>query len=171
MKTPLLFILLTLSTLLYAEDYDTFIGIEVGRTTLNIEDDISDNGINYGARIGFIRDTGRVFLSLNSATLDDTDIVSAAFNFDAITPRAYRFNEYFSVRAFVGLHGGFTKHSPDVLDDDEGVMGGGQAGLLLDFPADITLEVGYKATWADINYGPLLVENCQNIYLAFDFVF
>ncbi len=171
MKKTVLTTLLLFSTLSHAQDYDTFVGLEVGRTNLNIENDISDNGINYGARLGFIRDTGRVYLTVNSATLEDTDIASAALNFDAITPRAYRFNSAFSVRAFVGLHGGFTQHSPDNLDEEEGLMGGGQAGLLLDFPADITLEIGYKATWADIQYGQLRVENVQNLYAAFDFVF
>ncbi len=164
---------LLLSTLVQAEDFDTFIGAQVGSTKIRVEPTLSESGTSYGARIGFIRETGRVYLSANTADLDTADLTTVLVNFDAITPTAYRFNDYFAVRGFVGVHGGYAqlKLSGSLVADDEGVSGGGQAGILFDFPANITLEAGYKASWAAVDYGTQAIKNYQNAYLAFDFIF
>lgn len=164
-------IALLLASLLHAQDFDTFIGLEAGSTQLNDEQDYSERGGSYGLRLGFIKETGRMFLSSNTASLDNADLNSLALNFDAITPRPYRINSSFSLRGFVGVHGGFAQLKPDDFDDDEGAMGGGQAGILLDFPAEITLEIGYKITWAALDLGSERVKNYQNIYAAFDYTF
>ena len=173
MKKILLIALLTFGTLSYAEDFDSFIGIQAGATNVNIDTNPSESqrGTSYGLRLGFIKDTGRVYITAQTAGLDDSDLSSIALNFDAITPRAYRFNDSFSIRGFIGLHGGAVQIKPDNFDDDEGAMGGGQAGILLDFPAEITLEIGAKGTWAAIDFGPERVKNYQNIYAAFDYTF
>jgi len=171
MKKILLLALLTLGTLTHAENFDSFIGLQAGSTGVNVEPNESQRGGSYGLRLGFIKDTGRVYISAETAGLDDADLHSIALNFDAITPRSYRFNDSFAIRGFVGLHGGAVQVKPDNLDDDEGAMGGGQAGIFLDFPADITLELGVKGTWASIDFGPENVKNYQNAYVAFDYTF
>lgn len=172
MKKFTLFTVL-LSTFLQAENFDTFIGAEIGNTKMRVEPNISESGTSFGGRIGFIRETGRVFISANSAGIDSADLNTVLVNFDAITPRAYRFNDSFAIRGFVGVHGGYAqlKPSQSLVSDDEGIAGGGQAGILFDFPANITLEAGYKASWASLDYGTVPVKNYQNAYLAFDFIF
>ena len=163
--------LLTLSTFSHAGDFDTFIGVEGGSTDLTFNQIDSQRGGEFGLRIGFVRDTGRVFLSANSASLDRADLNSLALNFDAITPRAYHFNDSFGVRGFLGVHGGVVQLKPDVIKDDEGGMGGGKAGVFLDFPANISLEIGYKVTWANIDLGTQAVKNYQTIYAAYNYTF
>ncbi|PHR59416.1 MAG: hypothetical protein COA44_00280 [Arcobacter sp.] len=170
-KKILLSFLLTAGVLLQAEDFDSFIGLQVGSTNLQYEESNSQSGGSYGIRLGFIKDTGRVYLTGETASIDDADLNSITVNFDAITPRAYKFNDSFSIRGFVGVHGGYVEIKPDNLVKDDGAVGGGQAGILLDFPANITLEIGYKASWPAIDYANETVKNYQNAYLAFDFVF
>ena len=167
----LLIALLTLSTLIQAEDFGSFIGVQAGSTNMNIDKVDSQSGGGLGLRLGFIKDTGRVYIVANTASLDDADLNTVAISFDAITPRAYRFNDSFSVRGFVGIHGGYAQLKPDNFGNDDGIMGGGVAGILLDFPANITLEIGYRGSWADLDFGPNSVKNYQNAYAAFDFQF
>jgi len=163
--------LLTLNTCLYAGNYDTFIGVEAGNTDLSFNQIDSQRGGELGLRFGFVRDTGRLFLSVNTAGLDGADLNSVALNFDAITPRAYRFNDFFAVRGFIGLHGGIVQIKPDTLKDDEGGMGGAEAGIFLDFPANISLEVGYRVTFAAIDVGTQAVKNYQTLYAAYNYTF
>lgn len=170
-KKIFIILLLAVNSLLQAEDFDSFIGLQAGRTNLQFEKSDSQSGGSYGLRLGFIRDTGRLYLTGERASIDDADLNSISVNFDAITPRAYRFNDSFSIRGFVGLHGGYVQIKPDNVSNDEGVMGGGQAGILLDFPANITLEVGYKGSWPALDVGNESVKNYQNAYIAFDYIF
>ena len=163
--------LLTLGTYLHAGDYDTFIGLEAGSTDLTFNQIDSQRGGELGLRFGFVRDTGRVFLSVNTAGLDHTDLNSVALNFDAITPRAYRFNDSFAVRGFIGVHGGIVQIKSDTFNDDEGGMGGAKAGVFLDFPANISLEIGYKVTFAAIDLGTQAVKNYQTLYAAYNYTF
>lgn len=167
----LVFTLLTLTVLTHAQDFGTFIGLQGGASNINIDKENSQSGGSYGLRVGFIKDTGRVYLSGSMGALDDADLNTVDLNFDAITPRAYKFNDSFSIRGFVGVHGGYAQLKPDDFGDDDGVMGGGVAGILLDFPSNITIEIGYKASWADLDYGDNNVKNFQNAYGAFDFKF
>lgn len=162
---------LLLGALLNAEDFDTFIGVEAGSTEIKFNQIDSQRGADYGLRFGFIKDTGRVFLSVNKASPDAIDLYSVALNFDAITPRPYRFNSVFAVRGFIGFHGGIVQIKPDSIDEDEGGMGGGKAGIFLDFPADISLEVGYKVTWAAIDLGTEPVKNYQTLYASYNYTF
>lgn len=171
MRKIFITLLLVASSLLQAEDFDAFIGLQAGSTNLQFEETDSQSGGSYGLRLGFIKDTGRVYLTGESASIDDADLNSITVNFDAITPRAYKFNDSFSIRGFIGVHGGYVEIKPDNLAKDDGVVGGGQAGILLDFPANITIEIGYKGSWPAIDYGNESVKNYQNAYAAFDFVF
>jgi len=171
MKNILFIGLLTLSTLTLAKDFDTFIGVELGSTNLQFDQVDSQRATDYGFRLGFTKDTGRVYLSVNRASFDAITLTSTALNFDAITPRAYRFNDSFSLRGLLGLHAGFAQIDPDNLAKDEGAMGGAKAAMLLDFPADITLEVGISGTWPALYAGTVAVKNYQHAYLAFDYTF
>ncbi len=162
---------LTFTSLLQAEHFDTFVGMQVGVANESYNDDSSDTGIDYGLRLGFIRDTGRVYLSANIANLDNAEFKSASLSFDAITPSKYRFNDAFALRAFIGFHGGYGELDPINFKKDEGLYGGGQTGILLDFPASITFELGVNASWSDIDYGPTKLNNFQTVYLAYDFIF
>ena len=171
MKKILFMTLLTLSTLAQAKDFDTFIGLEVGSTNLQLDQIDSQRGNDYGLRLGFIKDTGRVYLSVNNASFDTSTLRSTALNFDAITPRAYRFNGSFSLRGLVGLHAGVVQISPDNLAKDNGAMGGAKAAILLDFPADITLELGINSSWPTLDAGTQAVKSYQHAYLAFDYIF
>lgn len=171
MKTLFLAAVLALATLVHAQDYDTFVGVEVGNTKLIFDQMDSQRGSEYGVRLGFIRDTGRVCLSANKTALKETDLNSLSVNFDAITPNSYRFNDSFSLRAFIGVHGGFVEAKADNFADDEGAIGGAEAGIFLDFPANISIEVGYRATWADIEFGTEPVKNYQTAYAAYNYTF
>jgi len=171
MKNILFVALLTLSTLALAKDFDTFIGVEAGSTNLQFDQTDSQRGNDYGLRLGFIKDTGRVYLRINNASFDASSLTSTSLNFDAITPRAYRFNDSFSLRGLLGLHAGFVQISPDNLAKDDGAMGGVKAAMLLDFPANITLEVGIDSTWPALYAGAQAVKNYQHAYLAFDYAF
>lgn len=171
MKRLILLAALALTPLTYAEDFDTFVGIEAGSTSLNFDQMDTQRGGEYGLRLGFIKDTGRVYLSANQASIKESDIQSLSLNFDAITPRAYRFNSVFAIRGLVGLHGGFVQIKPDGMNDDEGAMGGGKAGIFLDFPADISIEVGYKVSWTSLELGTEPVKNCQTVYAAYNYTF
>jgi len=171
MRKIFIALLLATSTLLQAENFDTFIGIQAGSTNLQFEKEDSQSGGSFGLRLGFIKDTGRVYLTGETASLKDADLNSVALNFDAITPRAYKFNDSFSIRGFVGVHGGYAQIKPDDFVTDDGLMGGGQAGILLDFPANITIELGYKGTWPALKYGDETIRNYQNAYAAFDYTF
>lgn len=171
MKKLIISILLLLSTYLHAGDFDSFIGVEAGSTYLTFDPIGSQRGGEYGLRLGFIKDTGRVFLSVNSADLDNADLNSLTLNFDAITPRAYRFNESFSIRGLVGAHGGIAQIKSDVFNDDEGVTGGAKAGIFLDFPANISIEVGYKFSWTSLEPGTESVKNYQTVYAAYNYTF
>ena len=171
MKKIFITLLLLASSLLQAEGFDSFIGVQAGSTNLQFQESNSQSGGSYGLRLGFIKDTGRVYLTGETASIDDADLNSVAVNFDAITPRAYKFNDSFAIRGFVGVHGGYVQLKPDGFADDDGVMGGGQAGILLDFPADITIEIGYKGSWPALDFGTESVTSYQNAYLAFDYTF
>ncbi len=171
MKRITLTSLLLLSTLLEAVNFDTFIGVEAGSTELNLQHSDFERGESFGARIGFVKNTGRVFINANTTNLDTADLNTFAVNFDAITPSQYRFNDYFALRGFLGVHGGLAQLKLDNFNDDEGGMGGGQAGVFLDFPYDISLEIGYKATWAALDVGVQSVKNYQMIYAAYNYTF
>jgi len=171
MKKILTALLIVASSLLQAGDFDTFIGVQAGSTSMQFQESDSQSGGSYGLRLGFIKDTGRVYLTGETASVDDSDLNSVALNFDAITPRAYKFNDSFAIRGFIGVHGGYVELKPDNVAKDDGVMGGGQAGILLDFPASITLEIGIKGSWPALDYGTETVDSYQNIYAAFDYTF
>ena len=171
MKKILIALLLAGSSFLHAGDFDTFIGAQVGSTSLQFDEAESQSGGSYGLRLGFIKDTGRVYLTGETASIDKADLNSVALNFDAITPRAYKFNDSFAIRGFVGVHGGYVQLKPDDFSKDDGVMGGGQAGVLLDFPASITIEIGLKGSWPALDYGDDTVTSYQNAYAAFDYTF
>jgi len=171
MKNFALIILLALGTLLQAENYDTFIGIEAGSTKVRLDQSDSERGGEYGLRIGFIRDTGRAYISGSMADLDHAKLYNIALNFDAITPRAYHFNDSFALRGFLGVHGGYTQIDPDNFSKDESGMGGGKAGVFLDLPANISIEIGYKVTWTSVKIGNESVQNYQKIYAAYNYTF
>ncbi len=173
MKKAALIAMLTFTSCSFAGNYDTFIGIEAGSTNLTFNQIDSQRGGELGLRLGFVRDTGRVFLSAQTAGLDHARLNTASLNFDAITPRAYRFNDSFAIRGFLGVHGGMAQLKPELLKDkdDEGAVGGAQAGVFLDFPANISLEVGYRATWAAIDLDTEPVKNYQTLYAAYNYTF
>jgi len=171
MKKLLFVALLSFSALVHAENFDSFIGLQAGSTNLQFYQNDSQSGGSYGVRLGFIKDTGRVYLSGETAGIDNADLNSVLLNFDAITPRAYRFNDSFAIRGFIGAHGGYVQIKPSGAVDDDGAVGGGQAGILLDFPASITIELGYKASWPALRAGNDDVKNYQNAYAAFDYTF
>ena len=170
MKKIILLTLL-LTALTQAQNFDTFIGIEAGSSHLRLEQSDSQRGQDVGLRLGFVKDIGRVYLSVDSADIDTVSLNSYALNFDAITPRAYRFNDSFAVRGLVGFHLGFAQMKPDNFSDDEGAMGGAKMGIFLDFPADISLEVGIRSTWPALDLGTEAVKSYQNGYLAFNYTF
>jgi len=167
----IILITLFLTAFTQAQDFDTFIGIEAGSTRIQFDQSGSEAGGDYGLRFGFIKDTGRVYLSANRANMDTLSLNNYALNFDAITPRAYRFNDSFAVRGLLGFHLGFTQLKPDNVSDDEGAMAGAKLGVFLDFPADISLEVGLKSTWPALDLATESVKNYQNGYLAFNYTF
>ncbi|MDF1880554.1 hypothetical protein JHD50_04435 [Sulfurimonas sp. MAG313] len=171
MKKILFIALLTFTTLAQSQSFDSFVGVQAGSTNLQINNFSAQRGASYGLRLGFIKDTGRVYLSVENAGLDNADLLSVALNFDAITPRPYRFNDSFALRGFVGAQAGASFITPNTFKNDEGIMGGGQAGILFDFPAQITIELGYKGTWTAAKYANSGIKNYQNFYLAFDYTF
>jgi len=171
MKRILLIAFLTLATFIHAKDFNTFIGAELGSTNLKFDQIDSQRGNTYGIRLGFVKDTGRIYLNLKHAVFDTSSLLSTALNFDAITPRAYRINESFSLRGLIGLHAGFAQINPDNLSKDDGAMGGAKAAILLDFPKNITFELGIDSTWPSLDVGAQSIKDYQDVYLAFDYTF
>jgi len=156
---------------LYAGNYDTgtkgFLGLEVGAGTVDGDrlDGFKHNGnaVEYGLRLGAQNEEWRATFALdyfNSNSDDQT------------MQKGYGMVDYFftgsdaSVRPFVGGNIGYA-HYESTLVDENGLLYGAQAGVVVGVGENIDLDLSYRYSLMQVN----AVNNTGSIVFGFNYVY
>ena len=156
---------------LYAGNYDTntkgFLGLEVGAATVDGDrsDGLKHNGkaVEYGLRLGAQNEEWRATFALDyfNSGSDDQKM-----------QKGYGMVDYFftgsdsTVRPFVGANVGYA-HYESTLVDANGLLYGGQAGVVVGVSANIDLDLSYRYSLMQVN----AVNNTGSIVFGFNYVY
>jgi len=156
---------------LYAGDYDantkSFLGLEVGAATVNGDrsDGFKHNGnaVEYGVRLGAQNDEWRATFALDyyNSSSDDQKM-----------QKGYGMVDYFftgshaSIRPFIGANIGYA-HYESTLVDANGLLYGGQAGIVVGVGTNIDLDLSYRYSLMQVN----AVNDTGNIVFGFNYIY
>ncbi len=172
MKILSTFLLLILPFSLFAEEANWFIGLDAGATGAvlsNDENATRSYGPQYGLKVGYIEDNGRVYLGYSLASNLGTDIEKTHTPYIALEGISNEFKAIGSATAkfFFGFRFGASiadMQSATTLETSRinALMAGVQTGLSFMLPADFEVELAYRHDFTfkddETNY------NAGNIY-------
>ncbi len=178
MKKIIVALVLLSMTTLFANEYDTFVGIEYGQNKADWSSGSGDNTDTYGVRAGFVDDNTRIYLVFDYLDPDepagvDELVYLTTINFEAKTT-PYKLAEWLQPSFFLGGHIGLIKYEQEttLIDIDEtGALYGAQAGILFGLSSSIDLEIGYRYSLSTLSFLGEDLDNIKAYYGAINLTF
>jgi len=156
---------------LYAGNYDVkskgFLGLEVGAATVDGDrfDGFKYNGnaIEFGLRLGAQNDEWRATFVLDyyDSSSDDQTMQKGYGMVDYFFAGSYE-----SVRPFIGANIGYA-HYESTLVDANGLLYGGQAGVVVSVDENIDLDLSYRYSLMQVD----AVNDTGSIVFGFNYVY
>lgn len=179
MKNIIVGSLLLSASILFANDYDMFIGAEYGKYSSEWSVGKKGDEIDtFGIRAGLVDEHTRIYMIFDyldteePAGVDETVYLST-INLEAQT-EAYRVADWLRPRFFVGGHAGLIDYAlktTSVDIDEMGLLYGAQAGILAGLPSDVDLEIGYRYSLSTLAVDGVDLDNANAYYVAINLAF
>ncbi len=154
MKILSTFLLLILPFSLLAEEAKWFIGLDAGASGVQLSEDENATrtyGPQYGLKVGYIEENGRVYLGYSVASDLSTNVAKTQTPYIALEGISNEFKVIGSATAkfFFGFRLGASIadiQSTTALETSTvtALMGGVQTGLSFMLPADFEIELAYR---------------------------
>jgi opacity protein-like surface antigen len=142
----------------YAENFtssQTFIGLDLGYSqvkgyinnggTLAYED---DSDMQYGFRIGAQNEEWRTTFIFGYYDNGDTDQNVEEY---LVTVDYFLTDETSTIRPYIGANVGYANYEADYVEDEGGVIYGGQLGFTVDLAPQVNMDLSYRYSVTDFD--------------------
>lgn len=156
MFNKILFIIITLNGLIYAQDSFTserFLGIEAGYGTVSSKNIIDVNeknsGVEFGFRLGAQNQEWRTTISGHQFNKNGQKYFRTMLAFDRFLWSSLYETDRIVFKPYLGGHVGWLKYSDNSIEDN-GFIYGTQAGLAWNVIKEIDFDLGYRYSFSDL---------------------
>jgi len=141
------------------KDSETFIGLEVGYSSVQGDrllggitiPNYSGSNINYGFHLGAQNGDWRTTLLYNYYNNDvsDQNLETGLLTIDYFFTKSK--SSSFGFRPYLGTNIGYGNYESSNLQNGNGMVYGGEAGLVIDITDKIDLDISYRHSFSDIS--------------------
>jgi len=139
----------------YAQNFttsQTFVGLELGYS--QVKGYINDGGIRYeddsdiqyGLRIGAQNDEWRTTFIFDYYDNSDTNQNVEEY---LVTVDYFLTDESTTIRPYIGVNVGYANYESDFIEDEGGIMYGGQLGFTVDVAEQVNMDLSYRYSVTD----------------------